>query len=219
MQAMFQRLRGWRLLVLPTLPTLAAMVLLRMRYPETHAVVHDWYAHAIYFTMFLYGWWLGNNNGLWMELARLRWQTLVLGLCAFAAYIFFDKIHSKHLLTWASLGSWPMRNLYMWLAICTILGWSHTLLNRPFAWLPWARQAVFPWYILHQSAIILLAYWLVPLKLGPVLEPLLILAGTVMVCWLGTSLLISKVWWLHPCFGLPAQPNRRLVADRVLPVN
>jgi len=219
MQAVFRRLRGWRLLVLPALPTLAAMVFLKMRYPETHALVHDWYAHAIYFTMFLYGWWLGNGKGLWTELARLRWHTLVLGLCTFAVYIFFDNIHSEHLLTWASLGSWPMRNLYMWLAICTILGWSHTLLNQPFAWLPWARQAVFPWYILHQSAIILLAYWLVPLKLGPVLEPLLILAGTVMVCWLGTSLLISKVWWLRPCFGLPAQPNRRLVADRALPVN
>lgn len=219
MKPVFQRLRGWRLLVLPALPTLAVTALLKMRYPENHAVVHDWYAHGIYFTMFLYGWWLGNDKGLWAELARLRWHTLVLGLCAFAAYIFFDKIHSEHLLTWASLGSWPMRNLYMWLAICTILGWSHTLLNKPFAWLPWARQAVFPWYILHQSAIILLAYWLVPLKLGPVLEPLLILTGTVMVCWLGTSLLISKVWWLRPCFGMSAQPGKRLVADTRLPVN
>ena len=179
LRPLFQRLRGWRLLVLPALPTLAATVLLKMRYPETHAVVRDWYAHAMYFTMFVYGWWLGNDKGLWAELARLRWRTLWLGLGAFAVYMFFDQIYSENLQTWASFGSWPMRNLYMWLAICTILGWSHRLLNKPFAWLPWARQAVFPWYILHQSAIVLLAYWLVPLKLGPVVEPLLILAGTV----------------------------------------
>lgn len=212
-------LRGWRLLILPALPPLAATVFLKLRYPETHALVKDWYAHAIYFTMYLYGWWLGNDKGVWQELARLRWHALLLAPCAFAVYLGFDLVYSENLLTWASLGSWPMRNLYMWLAICAILGWSHTLLNKPFAWLPWARQAVFPWYILHQSAIVLLAYWLVPLKLGPVLEPLLILAGTVATCWLGTSLLISKINWLRPCFGLPARPRQGVAADTALAAN
>lgn len=207
MRPLFTGLRGWRLLVLPALPALAATVFLKLRYPETHALVKDWYAHAIYFTMFVYGWWLGNDKGLWQELARLRWHALLMAPCAFAVYLGFDLVYSEDLLTWASLGSWPMRNLYMWLAICAILGWSHTLLNRPFTWLPWARQAVYPWYILHQSAIVLLAYWLVPLKLGPVIEPILILAGTLAICWGLTSLLISKVHWLRPCFGLPARPN------------
>ncbi|KAB8044053.1 acyltransferase family protein [Janthinobacterium aquaticum] len=200
---LFLRLRGAALLVLPAVPTLAATVLLKLRYPENHAVINDWYAHAIYFTLFLYGWWLGNDKSLWAELARLRWHTLWAGLAAFAVYMYFDKIYSENLLTWASIGSWPMRNLYMWLAICTILGWSHTLLNRPYRWLPWARQAVFPWYILHQSAIVLLAYWLVPLRLGPVTEPVLVLLGTLLICWLGTEL-IKRVNWLRPCFGLPA---------------
>ena len=212
-------LRGWRLLILPALPALAATAFLKLRYPETHALVKDWYAHAIYFTMYLYGWWLGNDKRVWQELARLRWYALLLAPCAFAVYLGFDLVYSENLLTWASAGSWPMRNLYMWLAICAILGWSHTLLNQPFAWLPWARQAVFPWYILHQSAIILLAYWLVPLKLGPVLEPLLILAGTVATCWLATSLLISKVHWLRPCFGLPARPRQAVAADTALAAN
>jgi hypothetical protein len=216
---LFTGLRGWRLLVLPALPALAATAFLKLRYPETHALVKDWYAHAIYFTMYLYGWWLGNDKGVWHELARLRWHALLLAPFAFTVYLGFDLVHSENLLTWAAFGSWPMRNLYMWLAICAILGWSHTLLNQPFAWLPWARQAVFPWYILHQSAIILLAYWLVPLKLGPVLEPLLILSGTVATCWLGTSLLISKVNWLRPCFGLPAKPRQAVAADTALAAN
>lgn len=208
MRPLFTGLRGWRLLVLPALLPLAATVFLKLRYPETHALVKDWYAHAIYFTMFVYGWWLSNDKGLWQELARLRWHALLLAPCAFAVYLGFDLVHSEDLLTWASSGSWPMRNLYMWLAICAILGWSHTLLNRPYTWLAWARQAVYPWYILHQSAIVLLAYWLVPLKLGPVIEPSLILAGTVAICWGLTSLLISKVHWLRPCFGLPARPKQ-----------
>ncbi|MGK5027821.1 acyltransferase family protein [Janthinobacterium sp. RB2R34] len=212
LRPLFTGLRGWRLLVVPALLPLAATVFLKLRYPENHALVKDWYAHAIYFTMYVYGWWLGNDRGMWQELARLRWHALMLAPCAFTVYIGFDLIYSENLLTWASAGSWPMRNLYMWLAICAILGWSHTWLNRPFAWLPWARQAVYPWYILHQSAIVLLAYWLVPLKLGPVIEPVLILAGTVAICWGCTSLLISKVNGLRLCFGLPARPGKNLAA-------
>ena len=59
-----------------------------------------------------------------------------------------------------------LRNLYIWTALCAILGWAHVLLNRPFRWLPWANEAVYPWYVLHQSLIVLFAYWLLPLQLG-----------------------------------------------------
>ena len=79
------------------------------------------------------------------------------------------------------------------------------MLNRPFRWLPWATQAVYPWYILHQSLIVELAYWLVPIKLGPVLEPLLVGFGTVAGCWLITAGLVVRVEWLRACFGL--KPN------------
>ncbi|WP_235502052.1 hypothetical protein [Janthinobacterium sp. Ant5-2-1] len=49
--------------------------------------------------------------------------------------------------------------------------------------------------------------------------PLLMLSGTVATCWLGTSLLISKVNWLRPCFGLPARPGRNLAAETSLAAN
>lgn len=109
------------------------------------------------------------------------------------------------------LSTWLLRNLRAWLAICSILGWAHQLLNRPFTWLPWAQQSVFPWYILHQSLIVLIAYWLVPLKLGSVLEPLLIFGLTIAGCWLGTDLVIARIGWLRPCFGL----NRRVTIESV----
>lgn len=198
----FVRLRGWRLLLLPALPPLLATIAFKLDYPETHALLRDWYLHAIYFTMFLYGWWLGKDEAVWKELARLRFHSSLLAIPVFAGYIGFDMIQSENTWSWAVAGSWPLRNLYMWLAIYAILGWGHALLNRPFGWLPWARQAVFPWYILHQSFIIVLAYWLLPLQLGPVLEPLLILAGTVLLCWLTTSLLTGPLRWLRPCFGM-----------------
>ena len=95
-----------------------------------------------------------------------------------------------------------MRNHSVWATLCAILGWSYALLNRPFRWLPWVTPAVYPWYVLHQSLIVLMAYWLGPLQIGPVAEPLLVGLGTVLGCWLLTSGLIARTPWLRPLFGL-----------------
>jgi surface polysaccharide O-acyltransferase-like enzyme len=68
--------------------------------------------------------------------------------------------------------------------------------------LPYCTEAVFPWYILHQTLIVALAYWLVPMRLRPVLEPVLLIAGTVAGCLLLHELLIRRMAWMRPLFGL-----------------
>ena len=102
---------------------------------------------------------------------------------------------------WVLVIGRTLRNVYIWMALCAILGWGKALLDRPFRWLPWANEAVYPWYVLHQSLIVLFAYWLLPLQLGPVLEPLLVLAGTIAGCWLLHEFVIRRVRWLRPALG------------------
>jgi membrane-bound acyltransferase YfiQ involved in biofilm formation len=157
--------------------------------------------------MFLWGVWLGSDEGIWKELARARRVTLVLALATFTAYITLAYSLKDTPPFAALLVARTLRNAYVWLALCTILGWGHALLNRPFKWIPFANEAVYPWYILHQSLIILFAYWLIPLRVGPVLEPALILAGTVIGCWALHVHVIARVGWLRPCFGL--RPKKR----------
>ena len=50
--------------------------LLWPRFPPTHDLVGDAWLHAVYGTLFLYGWWLGTDAGLWAELRRLRRRSL-----------------------------------------------------------------------------------------------------------------------------------------------
>jgi glucans biosynthesis protein C len=99
-----------------------------------------------------------------------------------------------------------------------VLGWAHHTLNRPWPWLGWANESVYPWYVLHQTLIILLAVQLAPLALGPWVEPVVLLLGTALGCWLITDGLVRRVPWLRPLFGLrpraqlprphPASPAR-----------
>ena len=197
------RLRGGWLLTLPALPLLLYTTTLQPLFEDSHDLVNDWYLHAVYFSVFLYGWWLGTDTGLWAEFARLRRRATGWALGVFAIYATLVFALPEGAPDWQVLVIWTLRNAYIWLALCAILGWGRVLLDRPFRWLPWANEAVYPWYVLHQSLIVLCAHWLLPLELGPVAEPLLVLAGTIAGCAL-LHAGIRRVRWLRPLFGMKA---------------
>lgn len=203
------RLRGTRLLVLPALPLIAATLALQPHFEATGDLINDWYRHAIYFTAFLYGWWIGTDTGLWTELARLRRRSLALALATFAVYFALVETLPDDLSWPMQALVWTLRNVYIWLALCAILGWAHAVLNHPWPWLGWANEAVFPWYVLHQSLTVLIAYWVVPLHWSAAIEAAVVLGGTVAGCWMGFAI-IRRVGWLRPLFGL----KRRSGVDR-----
>jgi len=199
MRHRFNGLRGWKLLLLPALPLLVWTMLLARHFPPTHNLVRDFHLHSIYFTVFLYGYWMGVDTGVWCELERLRRVSLALAAAAITAFIVL-RLGAE-----GPPSGVPMdilRTLYLWLAVATILGHGHRHLNRPWRWLRWANESVYPWYVLHQTLIIAGVALLAPLALGPVLEPALLVVLTIVGCWLLTDGLIRRFNGLRPLFGL-----------------
>jgi hypothetical protein len=200
----FAGLRGPWLLIVPAIPLFVEAIALAMRFPATHDLVNDWYNHATYFTVFLYGWWLASSTEVWVELARVRWISLMGATLMFVAYMASRTENPSTGMLALILG---LRSLYVWLALAAVLGWGHAYLNRPFRWLSFATEAVYPWYVLHQSLIILIAYWIVPMRLGPVIEPALVIAGTITGCWALHVGVIRRIGWLRACFGMKPLPR------------
>ncbi|MGE0349194.1 acyltransferase family protein [Hydrogenophaga sp.] len=213
----FTRLRGAALLVLPALPLALYSLTLWPRFPPTHDLIHDAWLHAVYFTLFLYGHWLGVDAGLWAALRRLRWIALALAASTFALHVGLRLGPGGGEPLWR-MAARLVADAYLWTSLVAVLGWAHQLLNRPWPWLAWANESVYPWYVLHQTLIIALAVLLAPLALGAVVEPALLLLGTALGCWLVTDGLVRRVTWLRPLFGLrprarpphpsPASPAR-----------
>lgn len=212
LRAAFTGLRSARLLLVPVLPLALWSLALRPWFPPTHDLLHDPWLHAVSLTVFLYGFWIAPDDALWAELTRLRRPATAAAAGALAAYVVGWK--------WIE---WPglapilalrvVGDLAVWTTIAAILGWAHRLLDRPWAWLPWANESVYPWYVLHQTLIIVLAVWLAPWALGPVVEPLVLLAGTVLGCW-GLTAVLRRSTLLRPLFGLKplaAPPAARAV--------
>ena len=200
-------LRGIWLIVLPTLPLmLYGLTLFPLFGGVSHNFYSDGYAHALYFSFFFYGFVLGKDPGIWAEIARLRWVTLVLGVISFVSFMGINAILPDSPSPAQSALQLVVIYLNRWIWLLLVLGWAHHALNRPFRWLPQANRAVYPWYVLHQSITVVVGYELGRLSLGPVIELTLVLGLTVLGCALGYAL-IARVRWLQPLFGVDAVPT------------
>lgn len=224
----------WLLWTASPLWYLFALIVLAPRFPTTHAVAGDWFSHAKYVPVFAFGVLIASSAPMWAALDARRWVLTWLALAGAAVYMTL-RVIGRLLDTGAlspdgldllmPLAAWKLVSicahaLYAWTALLALLGWGVRLLNRPWPGLRYASEAVYPWYILHQSLIVLAAYWLIPLDLGPLWEPLLVLALTVAGCLLIHELLIRRIRWLRPLFGLPMRarpPHARVVAGTKSP--
>jgi glucan biosynthesis protein C len=184
---------------------------LRADFPSTHALVDDWYNHAKYFLVFIAGFLLARQDLWWQQLVSGRRLWLVLALCCYCLIVaerndvfdyytgpVYNKVTEKLL-----FGFVLVLNYWSWLL--AVLGYAGAYLaktNSPL--LRYCNDAVLPWYILHQTLIILCAAWLKPLAMPVAIEFPLVLAGTVAGCWLGYEV-IRRSAVLSWCFGLSSK--------------
>ena len=217
LQRAFLALRGPWLVVLPLLPIALWSVLLWPHFPPTRDLVGDAWLHAVYFTVFLYGYWIGVDAGWWDAVNRLRWPLLAACVPALAVHFLLRPLGAPPNLPARLAG-----DAYLWTAVLCMLAWSRHLLDRPWRWLPWAGEQVYPWYVLHQTLILLAVSWLAPLRLHAGLEAALVLAATVLGCW-GLTAVVRRTRWLRPLFGLkpalrtPAPPRCPAAASPARP--
>jgi len=220
------RVLGGLLLVLPVAWLAWALLVLMPHWPPTHALLDDVYVHAESLPLFLGGFMAARWQRGWELLMRGRRLTLalaVLGLCLELGIRALARLpHVGDVDAWVLALPWGQterigRALYTWCMLLALFGWARVLLSHPWPGQGYCREAVFSWYILHQTLLIALLYALRPLQLGPWLEPALLVAGTISGCLLIHELLIRRVRWLRPLFGLRNDASSLPVA-RVAPV-
>lgn len=181
----------------------------------------DWYAHSLFGSFFLFGYCLGRDDGLWEALRRLRRVALPLALLGYLAIRLRNTALPEAETLPTALLDGLVTYLNRWLWIVALLGWAYQWLNRPMSWLTYANKAVYPWYILHQTLIVMAGYYLAGWALGPLWEPVLLITITVAGCALGTYLVEHHFTWLRTALGMKSaisgagksSPATRVTAD------
>lgn len=179
------------LYVIPVAVLLLYGLFLRPIFPQTYALVGDWYAHALYFTVFGAGYVLAGQLQIVRTLVASRWFCLGLSLLT---YLLLLLLHNGVIFnTHGSRADWVasllIQYLNGWSWLLTVMAWAAACLNRPSRVLNYMNAAILPWYVLHQTFTILLAWYLAPLGMNIGIEALLIVFGTVAACALAYELI------------------------------
>ncbi|RYG89031.1 MAG: acyltransferase [Alphaproteobacteria bacterium] len=195
-----------RLLWVPT----AALVVMRLGLlfvvPERQGLVRDWTSHVQFFPIFIGGFVLAGAPQLWPAIHRAWKAGLAIAALAGACIVAIE-------LTWPGTAVPPHAVMALDRACRVAMGWgmiltlfhvAETHWNRDHKWRKPLAEAVFPFYIVHHPAIVLIAWYTLPLDLGPFTEFALLLGGTLAAClavyWIG-----GRIGWFRPLIGLSAR--------------
>lgn len=203
LQRAFDRLfDGWGVALVPLVALAMARILLVDRFPETHALIDDWYMHLVYGACFAFGIGLAASRTAWAAIARLwRWAALA-ALVGWAIVVHANILADTVELSPLALGAArTMRTVQMWGAILALLGLAHRYLNFDHRWRVILNEAVFPAYIAHQTIIILAEYGLRPLAL-PAWGEFAVLLPVTVIGSAAVYLIGHRIGWLRPLIGL-----------------
>ena len=199
-----RRLSGVGIVLWPLAYLCAIRMGLAARFPANHALIGDWYNHAMYFGVFLLGFSLAGARGAWGALERARWITLGLAVLGWAFLIAYFGAYSDD----ADIPPMSLRlfarGIYgaeQWLAIAAVVGFAHRHLTHDNAARRYLTGAIFPVYILHQTVIVVVAHAIKPSHLHPPVEGVLLVLVTAATCFLSYEA-IRRVRLLRPLFGL-----------------
>lgn len=204
-------LSGLLLLIVPSLLFGLFRLMLLPHFPSTHALFSDWYNHALFAGVFLLGFLLAHAVSFWDAVERQRWVALILAVACYALWLSLRPLRDGGLPVRLGIGF--AYGFYQWLAIVVVLGFARRWLSRDSAARRYLTDAIFPYYIVHQTAIIMIAHVLRGSGVSAEVEAVLIIGGTAASC-IATYEIVRRVSWLRPLFGLKREAAKPAVPMR-----
>lgn len=189
------------------IPSALTEVALRPFWPgDACNLIADWgnFTHKLSF--FVAGFILASSEGVYDVLARQRKALLFAGMISFTLLIPFWYMQVR-LPSWTTIPYRFLVNFQVWMWILAALGFGRHYLSFNHPVLRYANEAVYPFYILHQTVIIILGYFLVRMNLGIPLTFVITAAATFIICSLLYAVLIRPWNLMRVLFGMGAKPS------------
>jgi peptidoglycan/LPS O-acetylase OafA/YrhL len=163
-----------------------------------------------YFLFLVAGFVLVADERIEAALSRAWPFLLGVGVAAMAVYTTLALAAPDDAPLWQELMIGTLlRQLAAWVLILGLLGMGRRLLARPARALPYMAEAAYPFYILHQTVIVLLAWGIVGFAL-PAAGQYVLLAATSLVATVAVYEVAVRRWRpVRFLFGMKARPQGR----------
>jgi glucans biosynthesis protein C len=173
--------------------------LLKPHFPETHNLVSDWYIFIHYLLLTFYGFALASSPGIWDWLAQFRRRALTLALTITIGGLTLIEVG---VIDRDTTTDSVLANAFTWTWLMTFLGFGRRYLSFGNRLLTWARDASYPVYILHQTVIIVIAWFVIAQPWNPWIKYWVVLVSTLVVCVLLYEFLLRRFTLLRLAFGI-----------------
>jgi hypothetical protein len=177
-----------------SLPLMGWFIAYFIRYPEQQNLVEDWFLFMFSITLLFYGYLLGSSTRFWETCEKYRKYFLcTAAVCVGILYYEYwwdfalPTEQNGRLYAYAILNS-----VHIWSLILAILGFAKKHLNFSNSFLRYTNKAVYPYYILHQTAIVVFGYYVVQWQLPIFIK----LALLIIACFLTIGILYN--WVIKP---------------------
>lgn len=194
---------GLSAVTVPILYLLVFQVYVFQRWTDTHDVIGDTLAHVGFFPAFLFGFALAGSPPVLAALVRWRWLSIALALTGYAVVggVAFWWPGASSPPQWIADQTLWARQVQCWATIAALIGIAEASLNRDHPWRATLAEAVFPFYLVHQTLIVVVGYWLRPTGWPLWAQFVVLVAATVAGCWV-FYLAGRRIRWLRPLIGL-----------------
>ncbi len=173
------------------IPLMAEAWLVNPEYFASFPTPHGHFVGMICFALGIL--FVSLGDVFWSAVQRIRWPGLGLALGLFLVRLFvFEIVNVPKLLVAFESMCWML----------TVLGFGSAYFNKPSGTLAYFSKAVYPVYIIHFPVQYAITYYLVPLSLPAALKLGILLIGTFGVCLLVYELILRRIKWIRPLFGM-----------------
>ncbi len=133
---------------------------------------------------------------LWDVVRRIKWTALAAGILLFPLLLWLWRTGANDIV----VATVRVTNTWSW--IIAVFGFSSQYLNKPSNVLAYQNRAVYPFYILHQTVLLVVAYHLMNLNMPIASKFLILTVGTFGCTWLIYEFLIRRFGVFALPFGL-----------------
>jgi hypothetical protein len=159
-------------------------------------------SHLLFFVS---GFVLASSPAMQASIRQIRWISLVTGLVSFFGGVGLvlaltggeNEFGTPIYLLWSVASS-----LSCWACSLAILGFGMQRLNIHTPVLEYANEAVLPFYVLHQTILFVVAFYVLNWALSDLAKWAIILAGTFVLIMTLYELLIRRINLLRVLFGM-----------------
>lgn len=179
--------------------------LLKPLFPEAHNLVADWYLFNHYLLLTLYGFVLASMPGVWRWIASQRHRLAVAGV---AIYVIATILFGHEVIHRDTPVDAFVATAFTWACVLAFIGYGYRHLSFCNPLLRWARDASYPIYILHQTIIVAIGYYVVQSSWSPWVKYWTVLIATLVSCVAIYEFIVRRFAITHLIFGM--KPQRRV---------